>query len=154
MRLASTEVFGISQDVGHRMMTGEYDAKSAYEAFNAQIIDYKNPEAEEVLFTQNTAYSNDFGVHGSQAASSLMNTLRYVNDDQIAIGYASVASTDFCGRLHHAAGKVDYDLQKRDLPRRLHGSGSPPSHGLACEREGGRLKPDSPPQLNARHQRS
>ncbi|MGN0679784.1 MAG: 5'-nucleotidase C-terminal domain-containing protein [Oscillospiraceae bacterium] len=93
MRLASTEVFGISQDVAHKMMTGEYDAKAAYEAFNAQIIDYKNPEAEEVLFTQNTAYSNDFGVHGSQAASSLMNTLRYVNDDQIAIGYASVASS-------------------------------------------------------------
>lgn len=93
MRLASTEVFGISQDVAHKMMTGEYDAKSAYEAFNAQITDYKNPEAEEVLFTQNTAYSNDFGVHGSQAASSLMNTLRYVNDDQIAIGYASVASS-------------------------------------------------------------
>lgn len=93
MRLASTEVFGISQDVAHKMMTGEYDAKSAYEAFNAQITNYKNPEAEEVLFTQNTAYSNDFGVHGSQAASSLMNTLRYVNDDQIAIGYASVASS-------------------------------------------------------------
>ena len=72
---------------------GEYDAKSAYEAFNAQITDYKNPEAEEVLFTQNTAYSNDFGVHGSQAASSLMNTLRYKNNDQIAIGYASVASS-------------------------------------------------------------
>ena len=93
MRLASTEVFAVSQDVGHKMMTGEYDAKSAYEAFNAQITDYRNPEAEEVLFTQNTAYSNDFGVHGSQAASSLMNTLRYVNDDQIAIGYASVASS-------------------------------------------------------------
>lgn len=93
MRLASTEVFAISQDVGHKMMTGEYDAKGAYEDFNAQITNYKNPEAEEVLFTQKTAYSNDFGVHGSQAASSLMNTLRYKNNDQIAIGYASVASS-------------------------------------------------------------
>lgn len=93
MRLASTEVFDISQDVGHKMMTGEYDAKAAYDAFNARITDYKNPEAEEVLFTQTTAYSNDFGVHGSQAASSLMNTLRYKNKDQIAIGYASVASS-------------------------------------------------------------
>ena len=93
MRLASTEVFGISQDVGHKMMTGEYDAKGAYEDFNAQITNYKNPEAEEVLFTQKTAYSNDFGVHGSPAASSLMNTLRAGNDDQIAIGYASVASS-------------------------------------------------------------
>ncbi|MGN1422092.1 MAG: 5'-nucleotidase C-terminal domain-containing protein [Oscillospiraceae bacterium] len=93
MRLASTEVFGISQDVAHKMMTGEYDAKSAYEAFNAQITDYRNPEAAEVLFTQNTAYSNDFGVHGSPAASSLMNTLRSKNNEDIAIGYASVASS-------------------------------------------------------------
>ena len=93
MRLASTEVFAISQDVGHKMMTGEYDVKQSYDAFNAQITDYKNPEAEEVLITQKTAYSNDFGVHGSEAASSLMNTLRAGGDEQIAIGYASVASS-------------------------------------------------------------
>ena len=93
MRLASTEVFAISQDVGHKMMTGEYDAKSGYEAFSAQLVDYRNPEAEEVLITQKEAYSNDFGPHGSQAASSLMNTLRAENEDDIAIGYASVASS-------------------------------------------------------------
>ena len=93
MRLASTEVFAISQDVCHKMMRGEYDAKGAYEDFNAQVVDYRNPEAEEVLFTQKTAYSNDFGVHGSAAASSLMNTLRAESGDQIAIGYASVASS-------------------------------------------------------------
>ena len=93
MRLASTEVFAISQDVGHKMMTEEYDAKSGYDAFSAQLVDYRNPEAEEILITQETAYSNDFGVHGSPAASSLMNTLRAANEDQIAIGYASVASS-------------------------------------------------------------
>ena len=93
MRLASTEVFAISQDVSHRMIAGEYDAQAAYEAFNAQLIDYHNPEAEEVLFHQDTAYSNDFTMHGSQSASSLMNTLRTRGDNQIAIGYASVASS-------------------------------------------------------------
>ncbi|MGN0366132.1 MAG: extracellular solute-binding protein [Suilimivivens sp.] len=93
MRLASTEVFGISRDVAHKMMTGEYDAKGAYEDFDAQITNYVNKEAEEVLFTQKAAYSNDFGEHGSPAASSLMNTLRMANNDQIAIGYASVASS-------------------------------------------------------------
>ena len=93
VRLASTEIFGVSQDVGHRMMRGELDAQSAYEAFNAQITNYVNPEAAEVLFTQKTAYSNDFTDHGSQAASSLMNTLREESGDQIAIGYASVASS-------------------------------------------------------------
>ena len=93
MRLASTEEFAISQDVCHKMMRGEYDAKGAYDDFNAQITDYRNPEAQEVLFTQEKAYSNDFGLHGSAAASSLMNTLRAESGDQIAIGYASVASS-------------------------------------------------------------
>ena len=94
MRLASTEVFAISQDVGHKMMTGEYDAQAAYDAFNAQITDYKNPDAVEVMFTQKNAYSNDLTEHGSEAASSLMNTIRASMEADIAIGYSPVASTD------------------------------------------------------------
>lgn len=93
MRLASTEMFAVSQSVAHRMMRGEYGPEGAYDDFNTQITHYVNPEAEEVLFTQEKAYSNDFGVHGSAAGSSLMNTLRRANDDQIAISYASVASS-------------------------------------------------------------
>lgn len=93
MRLASTEMFAVSQRVAHRMMRGEYGPEGAYDDFNAQITHYVDPEAEEVLFTQRNAYSNDFGVHGSAAGSSLMNTLRRANDDQIAISYASVASS-------------------------------------------------------------
>ena len=93
VRLASTEIFGVSQDVGHRLMRGELDAQGAYEEFNAQITNYVDPEAAEVLFTQKTSYSNDFIDHGSRAASSLMNTLRAESGDQIAIGYASVASS-------------------------------------------------------------
>lgn len=93
MRLASTEVFGISQEVGHKMMTGEYDAKSAYKAFNEQITNYVDPDSEEILFTQENAYSNEFGEHGSAAASSMMNTLRAAFDDEIAVGYTPVAST-------------------------------------------------------------
>ena len=104
MRLASTEVFAVSQDVGHRMMTGEYDPNAAYTAFNKQITDYKDPEAAEVMFTQETAYSNDFTEHGSQAASSLINTIRESMGAQIAIGYSPVASTSIY------AG--DYTLQQ------------------------------------------
>ena len=68
-------------------------AKQAYEEFNRQITQYVDPETQEILFTQKTAYSNDFGEHGSAAASSLMNTLRQFQEDDIAIGYASVASS-------------------------------------------------------------
>ena len=93
MRLASTEMFAVSQSVAHRMMRGEYGPEGAHDDFSAQLTHYVNPEAEEVLFTQRKAYSNDFGVHGSAAGSSLMNTLRRANDDQIAISYASVASS-------------------------------------------------------------
>ena len=93
MRLASTEVFAISQDVGHRMMTGEYDAQAAYDAFNERITDYKNPDAADVMFTQESAYSNEFTDHGSAAASSLMNTIRSSMGADIAIGYTSGVMT-------------------------------------------------------------
>ena len=104
MRLASTEVFAISQDVGHKMMTGEYDAKAAYDAFDQQITHYADPDAVEVMFTQKTAYSNEFTEHGSAAASSLMNTIRESLGDQIAIGYSPTVSTSIY------AG--DYTLQQ------------------------------------------
>ena len=104
MRLASTEVFGISQDVGHKMMTGEYDAQAAYDAFNERITHYADPDAAEVMFTQETAYSNEFTEHGSAAASSLMNTIRSSMGADIAIGYSPTASTSIY------AG--DYTLQQ------------------------------------------
>ena len=94
VRLASTEIFAISKDVGRKMIAGEYDARQAYEEFNRQITDYVNPEAETLFFTQKTAYSNDFGEHGSQAASSFVNTMRSLNQDQIAIGYGPICSSD------------------------------------------------------------
>ena len=98
MRLASTEIFRISEDVGHKMMTGEYDAKAAYDAFNEQLVTPRvDPEAE-VLFTQNTAYSLDMADHGSAAASSLMNALRAAYDASIAVGYSPLVSTSiYCG---------------------------------------------------------
>lgn len=93
LRLASTEFFGVSLNVGQKMIKGELNAKEAYEDFNSQITAYKNPEASQVLFTQKESYSNDFTENGTQAGSSLMNTLRVANDDQIAIGYASIVSS-------------------------------------------------------------
>ena len=104
MRLASTEVFGISQDVGHKMMTGKYDAKAAYDAFDQQITHYADPDAVEVMFTQKTAYSNEFTEHGSAAASSLMNTIRSSMEADLAIGYSPTVSTSIY------AG--DYTLQQ------------------------------------------
>lgn len=98
MRLASTEIFRISEDVGHKMITGEYDAKAGYEAFNEQLVTPKADPETEILFTQNTAYSIDMTDHGSAAASSLMNALRTTYDASIAIGYSPLVSTSiYCG---------------------------------------------------------
>ena len=98
MRLASTEIFRISEDVGHKMMTGEYDAKAAYDAFNEQLVTPRADPEAEVLFTQNTAYSIDMTDHGSAAASSLMNALRATYDASIAVGYSPLVSTSiYCG---------------------------------------------------------
>ena len=104
MRLASTEVFAVSQDVGHKLMRGEYGAEGAYADFNAQITHYRNPEAEEILITQETPYSNEFTEHGSAAASSLMNTIRSSMEADLAIGYSPTVSTSIY------AG--DYTLQQ------------------------------------------
>lgn len=98
MRLASTEIFRISKEVGHKMITGEYDAKAAYEAFNNQLAAPKEDPATEVLFTQNTAYSIDMTEHGSAAASSLLTALRATYGADIAVGYSPIVSTSiYCG---------------------------------------------------------
>ena len=93
MRLASTEIFSISRDVARKMIAGEYNAQQAYDAFNEQLITPKVSPDAEVLITQETAYPYAFGEHGSPAASSLLNTMRTGTGDEIAIGYANVASS-------------------------------------------------------------
>lgn len=93
MRLASTEMFSVSQDVVHKMMTGVYDAQGAYEDFTDQISMDPSEKVEEVLFTQNVGYDINFGKHGSPAASSLINTLREHDGQDIVIGYTSLASS-------------------------------------------------------------
>lgn len=98
MRLASTEVFRISKEVGHMMITGEYDAEAAYKAFNDQLVSPKKDPASEVLFTQNTAYPIDMTEHGSAAASSVLTALRATYDADIAVGYSPIVSTSiYCG---------------------------------------------------------
>ena len=98
VRLASTEIFSISQEVGHKMINGEYDAKAAYEAFNDQLLSPKKDPETEVLFTQNTAYPIDMTEHGSAAASSVLTALRATYDADIAVGYSPIVSTSiYCG---------------------------------------------------------
>ena len=154
MRLASTEIFRISEDVGHKMITGEYDARAAYDAFNEQLVTPRADPEAEVLFTQNTAYSIDMTDHGSAAASSLMNALRATYDASIAVGYSPLVSTSiYCGDyskqqlLWVMAG--NYAVSQGGIYR----CRAAADDGVAGKREGQRCKPHPSPELYARDQR-
>lgn len=93
MRLASTEMFAISRDVVHKMITGQYDGKGAYDDFSAQLTAEDNPNALEHVTTQKTGYEYQFGEHGSPAASAALNTLRSRCGADISVGIAGVVSS-------------------------------------------------------------
>lgn len=90
IRLASTEIFAVSLNVVQKMIRGEYDARGAYEDFNAQITAVSDNSHPEVITTQNTAYEYEIGEHGSPAASAVVNTLRKEFGSDVAIGYSSI----------------------------------------------------------------
>ncbi|MGN1103269.1 MAG: hypothetical protein ACI4QI_00185 [Candidatus Coproplasma sp.] len=99
MRLASEEFFSISKSVVRKMLNGyvgyngsTYGAVDAYADFNAQLTAEKQPAEEDVIITQANAYSLDFGKHGIEAASSVMNTMRRGSECEIAIGYSPIVS--------------------------------------------------------------
>lgn len=93
MRLASTEMFAISRDVVHKMISGEYDAKAAYDDFSAQLIARNDSDEVEHITTLSKGYEYAFGEHGSPAASAVMNTLHKQCGDDITIGIAGVVSS-------------------------------------------------------------
>lgn len=92
IRLASIEMFSVSKAVVDKMITGEYGAKKAYEDFNTRLTTPKQSQTGEVIITQNSAYDYKFGEHGSQAVSSMINTMRKDMGDDIAIGYSNLVS--------------------------------------------------------------
>lgn len=104
MRLASTEIFAISLQVGQAMVKNELDPQEAYEQFNTLLKENNSTQAQDVIFTQETAYPLSLQEHGSPAASSLLNTLRQAYGQDIVIGFANIASSDIFA--------TDYTYQK------------------------------------------
>ena len=92
IRLASTEMFAISKNVVHKMVSGEYGAEEAYADFNAQLIAGSSDNAAEIVTRQNTAYPYSDDKGGSPAASAVVNTLRSATGSDIAVGYSNVVS--------------------------------------------------------------
>ena len=98
IRLASADMFSISEQVVQGMITGEYpDARSAFDAFNAAMKEEK--ESAPATAHIEKGYTYDFDPDGgSPAASAVMNSLREEVDVRLLIGpAASVAGNIAAG---------------------------------------------------------
>ena len=105
IRIASNDFFAISKDVVSRMIAGEYTAKQAYRAFNAQLLAEEEPAADESVLTSGKSYSNVFHANGGNAAFSVMaNTLRGVYGTDVLLATAnsftgSVLKADYAPKM-------------------------------------------------------
>ena len=90
IRIASNDFFAISKEVVSKMIAGEYTAKQAYRAFNAQLLAEEEPAADEPVLTSGKSYSNVFHANGGNAAFSVMaNTLRGVYGTDVLLATAN-----------------------------------------------------------------
>ena len=105
IRIASNDFFAISKDVVSKMIAGEYTAKQAYQAFNAQLLAEDMPADDEIVLTSGKSYSNVFHKNGGNASFSVMaNTLRGVYGTDVLIAAAnsftgSVLKADYTPKM-------------------------------------------------------
>ncbi|MDD6095715.1 MAG: ABC transporter substrate-binding protein [Clostridia bacterium] len=100
IRIASNDFFSVSKNVVTKMLSGEYDSKQAYEAFDSQLRDTDNTPDETVLSLEK-GYSNIFHRKGGNASYSAMaNSLRGHYGTDVLIAPAN----SFTGSVF----KVDY----------------------------------------------
>lgn len=116
IRLASNEMFSISQTVVQQMLNG--DVKTPEEAFALfnQLMK-EGDTADEAVAHIDTAYSNDFTEeHGNQAASAVCNTIREEAGTDLLFAQSSYVSNDI----------YEGDYTEKDLE-------------YLCRNDGGRL---------------
>ena len=90
IRIASNDFFAVSRDVVSKMIAGEYTAKQAYRAFNAQLLAEETPADDEIVLTSGKSYSNVFHANGGSASFSVMaNTLRGVYGTDVLLATAN-----------------------------------------------------------------
>ena len=105
IRIASNDFFATSKDVVSKMIAGEYTAKQAYRAFNAQLLAEDTPADDEIVLTSGKSYSNVFHKNGGNASFSVMaNTLRSVYGTDVLIAAAnsftgSVLKADYTPKM-------------------------------------------------------
>ena len=90
IRIASNDFFAISQDVGSKMITGEYDAAQAYRMFNDRLLAEETPDTDDIVLSSENAYSNVFHKNGGKASFSVMaNTLRGLYGTDVLVAAAN-----------------------------------------------------------------
>ena len=105
IRIASNDFFATSKDVVSKMIAGEYTAKQAYQAFNAQLLAEDAPADDAVVLTSGKSYSNVFHKNGGNASFSVMaNTLRGVYGTDVLLATAnsftgSVLKADYTPKM-------------------------------------------------------
>ena len=104
IRIASNDFFTISKDVVSKMISGDYDAEQAYQAFDAQLLDDEDV-SDDVVLSSSKSYSNYFHSEGGNESYSVMaNTLRdiYGTDVLLATGNSftgSVLKADYTEKM-------------------------------------------------------
>ncbi len=104
IRIASNDFFAISKDVVSKMISGDYDAEQAYQAFDARLLDDENV-SDDVVLSSSKSYSNYFHSEGGNESYSVMaNTLRdiYGTDVLLATGNSftgSVLKADYTEKM-------------------------------------------------------
>ena len=89
IRIASNDFFAVSKDVVSKMITGEYNAQQAYEAFDARLRQPKDTSGETVL-SLDRGYVNLFRAEGgNEAYSAMANSLREHYGSDVLIAPAS-----------------------------------------------------------------
>ena len=94
IRLASNDMFSVSQSVVQQILKGELKTpKDAFRAFNSELE--SADQEKQVAAHIDTAYSNEFTEeHGNQAASSICNTLREETGVDVLFGQSSYIASD------------------------------------------------------------
>lgn len=87
IRLANNDFFEASKEAVQGMITGVYDADSAYEAFDASLR--RQAEGITYDYTVDTAYAYTFKEEtGSESVSAILNSCRQIWQTDLAVTYA------------------------------------------------------------------
>lgn len=94
IRLASSEMFSISQNVVQRIIKGEIATpEKAFREFNKLMK--AEDESEEIAVTLEESISNEFtDEHGNMAASAVFNTVQAEADVDLVFGQSCYVSSD------------------------------------------------------------